>query len=155
MRMSKPDQGIPRTLQWSAVAAVSLLGACTTTPIVGGCTYDKTPGTATVTAIEEPSSNLYNCPNDPVRVTFDFAPTDTTQTQAYLKGRPVIVGSGANPNRAYILSKGFAVGKALPAVREDIRSGACSPIEFIFPGIDLSDYAQSCFGKSGADAGAP
>jgi hypothetical protein len=152
-----------RTVGWAIlvasvmVAGVSVLGACVSTPIIGGCTYDKTPGTATVTAIEVPASTLYNCPNDPVRVTFDFAPTDTTRTQAYLKGRPVVVGSGANPNRAYILSKGFAVGKVLPAVREDIRSGACSPTEFIFPGIDLSDYAPSCFGKTSTspDAGTP
>jgi hypothetical protein len=154
VRMRTRDKGVPRLLFWTAIPALSFLGACR--PIVSGCTYADTPGTATVTLIDVPPANLYNCPSDPVQVVFDFTPTDTTLAKAYSKGRRVTVGSGANPNRAYILSKGFAVGKVLPCIRQDVRSGSCSPTVFTFPGIDLGDYAQSCFATNpaNADAGA-
>ncbi len=154
--MRRQAMGILRLCPWFAFSVFPLVGACVTTPVGGGCCYGETPGTATVTAIEVPPSTLYNCPKDPVQVIFDFAPTDASLTSAYAKGRRVTVGSGANPNRAYIMAKGFSVGKVLPCVRQDIRSGSCSPTDYKFPGIDLSDYAPSCFGRTyGGDAGAP
>ena len=110
------------------------------------CHYAEAPGLATVTDIQPAPSSLYNCYGDAVEVFFDFVP-DSGEPSLQDTGRRVTVGAGANPPRAYIESKGFDLGAVLPAIREDILTGSCSPKEYRFPGVDLSDYAASCWAK--------
>lgn len=114
----------------------------------GPCRYNDTAGTATIVAIRQPPQNVYSCPNDPVEVDFNFVPSDVSRADLQADNVRVTVGSGANPNRAYILAKGFGEGNVMPCIREDIGHGACTPIIYTFPGVDLSDYADSCFSES-------
>lgn len=122
--------------------------SCTRSADGGRCAYEDTTGTATITAIRDPPSDLYNCPNDPVEVMFDFVPADPSLSALSATDQRATVGSGANPNRAYILAKGFSEGNQLRCTRKDIRQGSCSPILYEFPDVDLSDYADSCFSQT-------
>jgi hypothetical protein len=131
--------------RFALLVAAALL-SCTSEEEEGGpCTYVETPGTATVVTIGPPAANAYNCAIDPVDVRFDFVPQDASLTALWATNVRLYVGTGQNPNRAYILSKGFAEGNTLACVRQDIRKGACVPTLYRFPGVDFSDYINSCF----------
>jgi hypothetical protein len=111
----------------------------------GGCSYTETSGQATVLSLNAAGAAQNNCGKDPVEVVVNFAPSDPVQAnEATDKNVQVTVGDGKNPPRGYITSKGFAVGATIACSRKIIKSGACTPILYEFPGIDLTDYVTSC-----------
>lgn len=113
--------------------------------IVGGaCSYAETPGEATIVSLHNAAAGPNDCNNDPVEVVFNFTPSNPLKANAATdKNVRLTVGDGKNPSRSYIASKGFVVGATLKCRRKTIISGACTPIVFDFPDIDLSDSANS------------
>jgi hypothetical protein len=119
--------------------AVACLGACETEG-AGRCqAYVETPGTAHVTAVESAPSTENNCANDPVKVTFDFAPDDETQSARAATGWTVRIAAGMNPPRAALEACGLTVGSSHPAVRSDGQGGPCTPL--VIHLADLSGVA--------------
>jgi hypothetical protein len=84
------------------------------------CTYDPTPGTAAITAVDGPASSA-GCTPDSVTVTFDFTPEGGTAETG------IVVTQAVPPDCVDEL--GVIVGGNVSAVREDLRpgTGTCSP----------------------------
>lgn len=115
-------------------------------PITGPCSYTETSGQATIVSLNNSNPSEYNCSNDPVEVVFHFTPSDPLRANDMTdNSRHLLVGDGMNPQRNYIISKGFAVGTIHECKRNIIKSGGCSPVVFAFPNVDLSDYGSSCY----------
>ena len=125
----------------------SSCGSGTGNHIPGGpCTYSSTPGTAIIISLSSASLNSNNCANNPVEVLFDFTPDSPADANdATDKNQHVIVGDGKNPPLDYVINKGLTIGSSHPCTRQNITSGTCSPVSFIFGDVDLSDFAASCF----------
>lgn len=119
-------------------------------PTGSGCAYVRTEGTAHITALETPGPAEYACRNDPVRVVFDFAPTDPAARACYTvpdapdTGRNFTISGGAHPSRACADASGLAAGVDVRAVRLDIVSGTCTPVLFELPDVDLDRCTSLC-----------
>lgn len=100
---------------------------------VGGtCTYSRASGTATITSIAPAASG--------VTASFTFVPTDQTATPKLGEGTSgmlLLASSGQLPGANILADNGIAVGSALSAVREELTSGACSPVVYSFPAIPI------------------
>jgi hypothetical protein len=129
-----------------ALVALSALAACdSAVPVDGHCgAYTSTPGIARITSVETPPSDQFNCSRDPVRVLFDFIPTEPGSTKG-ATGAQLTVAGGANPPRAWVTASGLAVGTEHPAVRADQPVGPCSPVVYTLTDVDLNAGASACF----------
>ncbi len=113
---------------------------------VGRCgAYADTPGTARITVIEVAPADQNNCLNDPVRVLFDFTPTDPAQAPLAASGVALTIGSGQNPPRSWVAASGLTVGGDLPATRSDQAVGPCTPVVWKFPTLDEAAGLASCY----------
>ena len=70
-----------------------------------------------------------------VAASFAFTPTDPNTTAKYGEGNSGILytGSGQLPSVELISSNGITSGEFLPAIREEIVMGACTPWLYTFP----------------------
>jgi hypothetical protein len=109
------------------------------------CVYMEIPGAAKITAIKPARAELNNCPRHPVEVLFDFTPADPKRSAKCLRDQHMTVGDGKNPSLDFVENRGLKVGQTLSCICKKIVTGACSPIVFIFPDINLGDYAKWCF----------
>ncbi len=50
---------------------------------------------------------------------------------------------GRAPGPRFTAKYGLAPGRILPCELRVIRQGACTPVVFTFPGIDLGDYFEA------------
>lgn len=113
---------------------------------MGRCgAYTDTVGTARITSISSAPAGQYNCPNDPVRVLFDFTPADPAQASLAASSVALTVGAGANPPRAWVTASGIAVGSDLPVTRHDQPVGPCAPTAWSFTGIDQTAALAACY----------
>ncbi len=120
-------------MRTTVVAAVligaSAVGGCSSAREIGACgTYVDTPGTAFVTAVQPAPPGENNCPNDPVKVTFDFIPDEPSQAAKAINGWSVTIGDGKNPPSAAVAACQLGVGSSHPAVRSDEQGGSCTPV---------------------------
>jgi hypothetical protein len=132
----------------AAILGAALLSSCTTEG-VGRCgTYETTPGTGHVTAVEAAPAGENSCPNDPVKITFDFTPDDPALTAFAATGRTVTIGDGKNPPSAAVAACGLTVASDHTAVRKDERGGSCPPVIFELTdlgGAECQTALRACF----------
>jgi hypothetical protein len=119
---------------------------------VGGiCEYQQIHGRAVITDVREADPHANNC-IDAVEVVFTFTPDEPSasgryrfanhpDTQQYLR-----VGSGMNPPRAWVRSKGLVKGSVHNCIRSEIVKGTCTPVVFTFPDLDTAGWEKTCFG---------
>jgi len=105
-------------------------GAGATGGAGGGCPYTDVPGTAKIVSVETAPATEYNCSNDPVRVTFDFTPTNTALALPSDSGQPFQIGGGTNPPRSCLDDNDIAVGNSLPCVRQESTMSLCTPVMY-------------------------
>lgn len=78
------------------LASVAVPGCDT---IIGGpCTYDDTPGTATIASVEDADPGDNNCANDPVEVVFDLAPNNPGAADLAATGLRLTIAGGREPS---------------------------------------------------------
>ena len=144
---------------------LAMLGAMVLTAISISCgTNDSdnnhqevnTPGLATILSMVDGDPDQ-GCPNDPVEVQFEFAPTDPNARRNYLY--PNVSDTGyikiqtlADPSRGWLLEEGLTVGTTHPCVREERRWKSPtlpggSPVEFRFVEVDYAKGDDSCFAE--------
>jgi hypothetical protein len=143
-----------------AHAVFFLLSACCATIACGGaskgrkvggaCEYRHIYGRATITNVRVADRNANNC-KDAVEVVFAFSPDEPSAPHRYRfadhpdTGRHFRVGAGMNPPRAWARSKGLVKGAVHRCIRSEILKGACTPVIFTFPDIDMQGWEQTCF----------
>ena len=103
-----------------------------TQPVGGPCSYDSFPGTAKFTELI-PETNG-------VTAYFDFTLTDPEAPVTYLNSHATHLQiyssiSGGPTTTDWLIYNGISVGAEIPAVVEEIRHGACSPMIMTFPTI--------------------
>ena len=114
------------------------------------CTYNEIQGTATIVSISKADLKAYNC-KDGVEVIFSFKPDAPQAAKDYLfpkssdQRQRLTVGAGMNPPKQWTEKKGLTVGSTHRCIRKEIIQGACAPVLFVFPEIDLSDWQEACF----------
>ncbi len=134
------------------MAADSEMGKGREMKLGGECTYKQIPGTATITQVSEADPAAYSCKSG-VTVLFSFKPEDPLAVKNYLfpqnsdDRQRLTVGAGMNPSRRWAEKKGLTVGSTHRCVRKEITKGACTPVLFVFPEIDFSDWDEVCFSK--------
>jgi hypothetical protein len=122
-------------------------GASKMSEIEGGpCTYSETAGQAKIVSLNAAAPGSLSCKNNPIEVIFDFTPDDPLKANIETdKNRHLTAGEGFNLPKYYVIGKGVTVGSTHRCIRGNITSGTCTPVGFIFPDIDLSDYGAYCF----------
>lgn len=50
-----------------------------------------------------------------------------------------------NPPREWALGKGLVKGAVHRCIRAEVLKGACTPVVFTFPDIDVSGWEKICF----------
>jgi hypothetical protein len=119
--------------------------------IGGACEYKEIYGWATITDVIKAVPGANNC-KDAVEVVFTFSPdepsapghyrfADHPDTKQYLR-----VGAGMNPPRVWAQRNGLVKGAVLRCIRSEIQKGACTPVIFTFPEIDMTGWEKDCFG---------
>ncbi len=127
-----------------------LLFGCGEDQICGGpCTYTDYPGIATIRSVTPDTSLGRNCDNA-VIIVYDFAPDDSSAVDRYRF--PVwpdtarifhYVNNGSVPV-GWADKEGMTQGSEHPCIRQEIRTGTCSPLIFEFPDVDVSDWPDYC-----------
>lgn len=146
--LGPPNTGGPRsdTIGFDTVT-VDTLGA-----IGGPCSYQAFEGQAVITDIFPPSPGQNNCENA-MEVRFAFIPADPNAPGRYLypdvpdQWPKLTVGAGMNPSSDFLAAKHINKGSHFPCERRERTLGACPPVEFVFPTIDFSDWADYCWTK--------
>src|SRR5512138_303200 len=91
-------------------AALVVAVGCDGPPPPGACgPYADTPGTARIASIDPAPANEANCTRTPVRVRFDFTPSDPGRPELAARGVPLTIGAGYNPPQDWVVSSGLAV----------------------------------------------
>lgn len=106
------------------------------------CTFNETPGTATIDSVEVAPSDDYNCV-DAVVVLFSFV-SSTGETDENLLYQ-LNVGDGLNPNATWAEDKGLVKDATFSMTLKELVDGSCSPLTYEFADLDLTDYEESCF----------
>jgi len=127
----------------------SLLPGCNE-PITGGpCQYRDFSGTAMIRSVTPDAASGRNCEND-VIIVFDFTPDDPGDIDLYRfkqwpdTGRVFdLISGGSVPDR-WAQKEGLTPGSEHICIRREIRIGACSPLIFEFPDVDISDWPDYC-----------
>lgn len=130
----------------SLFPALLAVAACDETNPPGRCgTYVDTPGTARIVAVEAAPADQANCTDAPVRVLFDFTPTDPAASALAASAVPLTVGAGYNPPSAWVAASALTVGSDHPAVRSDQEAGPCTPVVFALTDVDAAAGLAACF----------
>jgi hypothetical protein len=107
----------------------------------GPCTYDSIPGHATITSISSDQISRTYC-DSCYSVKFTFVPDDSTASYRYIfptwpdTGGNLIHSGGAFPTISYINQNGIAVGNVYVCSRMENTYGACTPVVYIFQGLE-------------------
>jgi hypothetical protein len=119
---------------------------------VGGeCIYKDIPGIAEIVSISQPDQGENNCPNDPVKITFNFSPNDSNAPEQYLypnwsdENQIFTISDGKNPSRECANDEGLNVGSQHECIRKEIIEGTCTPVIFHFSLVDENKFIESCF----------
>ncbi len=85
-----------------------------------------------------------------VFITFDFAPDDSSATDRYRfpawpdTGRTFDIFGMTSIPAAWADKEELTPGSEHGCMRREIRTGACTPLIFEFPDVDLSDRPDYC-----------
>ncbi len=111
---------------------------------VATCEYVETLGTAKITALRPAPANGNNCQNNPVEVVFDFIPGSDAGVRTGNAGRRFTLPDGKNPPFSCIEWAGIELGAQVPALRADLKAGACAPTIFRLTSVDSSMCRSEC-----------
>ena len=120
--------------------------------IGGACEYRRIDGWAVITGVTSADPDVHDC-KDAVEVIFTFAPDDPRAPRDDRfadtpdAGQHLRVGAGLNPSRAWVESKGLVKGAIHRCIRSEIIKGACTPVVFTFPELDMEGWQRACFGN--------
>lgn len=113
-------------------------------PQVGGaCSYKEIPGTARITKIEP--ANEEGLFQSPVKVYFDFTPSDPKATETYRfnnwedKSVILTIFGGKLPPAESVRQQGLTPGSTHPCVRYEIDKGTCTPVIFLLQDFNEKD----------------
>jgi hypothetical protein len=118
--------------------------------IGGACEYQRIYGRATITDVRNADPDANNC-KDAVEVVFTFSPDEPSAPEHYRfadhpdTGQYLRVGAGMNPPRIWARRKGLVKGAAYRCIRSEILKGACTPVIFTCPDIDMEGWEKACF----------
>jgi len=111
-------------------------------PITGGpCEYKEYPGSAKIMSITKGTDSAGSQERYDVR--FAFTPEGRIEEPfAQVEGKefPFLVGHMVPPGRRFLQKYGIETGKTFDARLKVIVKGACTPVLFEFPSINLYDY---------------
>lgn len=110
----------------------------------GPCCYVDVPGEATIVAVEDVVDDQPSCPNDPVRVIFDFEPDDSGDRVEADNGRRLLLPGDLNPPRQWVIDEGISEGSVQSAVRQDVTNGGCESFKIDFTDVDYSAGEELC-----------
>ena len=119
----------------------------------GPCEYAQIKGRAVITAVRQAPAGAYNC-RQAVEILFTFVPDDPSAKDTYIlprepdSGRHFTVGAGLNPPGGWARRVGLVQGSTHRCVRQEIVKGACTPVVFSFPDLDLTGWEAECFNRS-------
>lgn len=112
-------------------------------PSGGSCSYNKFEGYAKIKSIKPAPKSEYNCPDQPMQITFEFTPVNQSDRQKYkftnFKDSVVHmkINDGANPSMSWIKKNKIEAGKKYKCIRTEITKGTCTPVGFEFPELNL------------------
>lgn len=113
----------------SGLASLLLLVSCgkpSNPLIVGGpCTYTTTQGMATITALKAQV--------DGVEVQFNFQANDSQAAVIPADMRNHLVLATGLPTAQWVTAQKLIVGSQIPAHRQTIQTGTCTPYLYEFP----------------------
>lgn len=137
----KPD-GTLRTLSGTPLRLVQS----------GACTYRDLAGTATITQIAKTAASAQQATiqggpgYEGFEVSFSFAPsqpiTDAAVREFAQRTHLLRLTNSWYPGPRYLEKYQLTQRRQLPAVLKVRTSGACTPMLFAFPGVDLADYFE-------------
>ncbi len=113
--------------------------------IGGPCRYVGYPGTATILAVtpQPPGQSDHPpTPYPPLSVTFRFTAKAAIIRQGIHeagKVQTLTLVNGMPPGPRFVAKYGIRPGRSFPCVLNVIRQGACTPVVYVFPGIDRTD----------------
>lgn len=107
------------------------------------CKYNEYEGKAIIISIGDAPSNENNCPNNPRKVMFAFVPLDSSVRKDYIfknwsDTTNMTINAGLNPSQQLLDSLGISIGAEFTCKRQEITQGTCTPVCFIFPGLNLN-----------------
>lgn len=118
----------------------------------GACTYRDLAGSATIvrvakTAASSQQATVAGGPGyEGYEVSFDFTPdqpiTDSAAQDFSRQTHLLRLANSWYPGPRYVAKYGLSQSRKLPALLKVQTSGACTPMLFAFPGIDLADYFE-------------
>lgn len=117
------------------------------------CEYQSIYGRAIITDVRSAGPDAYNC-KDAVEVIFTFTPDEPGAPENYRfadhpdTGQYLRVGAGMNPPHAWARSNGLIKGAVHRCIRSEVVKGACTPVIFTFPDIDMTGWKKTCFGST-------
>jgi hypothetical protein len=144
----RPD-GTLRTLSGTRVqVAQGPTGA-----LIGGtCSYRDVPGTATIVRVAKTPASAEQARTaggpgyEGFEVSFEFAPSQPIaepQVRNFTQStHPLRLTNSWYPGPRYIEKYHLSQGRKVPALLKVRTSGACTPMLFSFPGIELADYFE-------------
>jgi hypothetical protein len=131
--------------------AVAICSEATAGRLLGGpCKYKAISGIATITDVNSAPADGYNC-QDAVEVIFNFSPDDPSAIANYrFKKYPdadqrFTLGAGLNPPGQWSQRVGLVSGSSHRCIRNEIISGSCVPVHYVFPDLDIDGWEQECF----------
>ena len=116
----------------------------------GPCEYNTIDGHATVVEVNKAPADANNC-LDAVEVIYTFIPDDPSAVDKYRFAddpdthHRFTLGAGMNPPRQWAQRLGLIPGSRHRCIRMEIVSGACVPVKFVLPDIDLAGWEKECF----------
>ncbi|MDD4912406.1 MAG: hypothetical protein PHP57_08940 [Sideroxydans sp.] len=117
----------------SGLASLFLLVSCgkpSSPMIVGGpCSYTTTQGMATITALKTQA--------DGIEVQFNFQANDSHAAAIPADMHNHLTLSTGLPTSQWVTAQKLVVGSQIPAHRQEIQTGTCTPYIYEFP--TLSD----------------
>ena len=118
----------------------------------GACSYREVPGSATIVRVAKTPASAQQARTaggpgyEGVEVGFKFAPSqpiaDATVRKFAQSTHPLRLTNSWYPGPRYIEKYRLSQGRKVPALLKVRTSGACTPMLFAFPGIDLADYFE-------------
>lgn len=120
--------------------------------IGGACSYREVPGTTTIVTVAKTPASVQQARTtggpgyEGVEVSFKFKPsrpiTDKAVRNFNQSTHTLRLTNSWYPGRRYIDKYHLSLGRIMPATLKIRTSGACTPMFFSFPEIDLADYFE-------------
>lgn len=122
------------TYQLRGIFLLILLLNCTGSKEIkvgGPCEYEDFPGQIVISSVENDKIDSKKS-----TVKFDFSPIDSTKKYRFGNFKDIgihLLDGNENPDKSKIELWNIKKGKNFPAIRKEIKFGACTPVIFEVP----------------------